>query len=214
MKQHFIQDSISTFFKTPDTIKDEKHPVDHPVVIGLRIIENFITREEERHLLEQINSNEWDDTLKRRTQHYGFSYNYTQKTISRDNYLGPLPDYTTFIIDRMINQKLITQRPVQLINNEYLPGQGIAAHTDARVFGDTVTSLSLGSHCGFTFTRELSQVEIFLKPRTLIIMSGDSRYKWNHSIPGRKSDINPTTKVNEKRGTRVSMTFRTVPGFT
>ena len=41
----------------------------------------------------------------------------------------------------------------QLIVNEYTPGQGISAHTDAKIFGDNIITLSLGSHCGFVFTK-------------------------------------------------------------
>lgn len=179
---------------------------------GLIVIENFITPEEENTLLKETCLMNWDNTLSRRTQHYGYKYNYKSRSINNEDYLGSLPEFTNFVIDRMIEQNLINKRPEQLIINEYTPGQGIAAHIDASVFGDPVISLSAGSHCIFTFTKKLNDKEevydLLLKPRTLVIMSGESRYKWKHSIAGKKSD--KTHEGVMKRGTRISYTFRTL----
>lgn len=179
---------------------------------GLVIIENFITHAEELKLLEKVNAAPWNGNLKRRTQHYGFKYNYTDRNLDKDNYLGPLPEFSEFVLQRMLDNQLISERPVQLIVNEYTPGQGIAAHTDAKVFGDPVISLSLGSHCMFVFTQGTKKIELYLKPRTLIIMRGESRWNWQHAIPLKKSDVNPVTGKTEQRGIRISLTFRTVPG--
>ena len=38
--------------------------------------ENFLEKEDEKKLLELINGQNWDGTLKRRTQHYNFRYLY------------------------------------------------------------------------------------------------------------------------------------------
>lgn len=179
---------------------------------GLVIIENFITHAEELKLLEKVNAAPWNGNLKRRTQHYGFKYNYTDRNLDKNNYLGPLPEFSEFVLQRMLDNQLISERPVQLIVNEYTPGQGIAAHTDAKVFGDPVISLSLGSHCMFVFTQGTKKIELYLKPRTLIIMRGESRWTWQHAIPLKKSDVNPVTGKTEQRGIRISLTFRTVPG--
>lgn len=43
---------------------------------GLTIIPNYITEEDEQQLIEIINAQEWDTTIKRATQHYGYYYNY------------------------------------------------------------------------------------------------------------------------------------------
>lgn len=190
---------------------------------GLRLIENFITPAEEADLLTAINSAEqgWDNRLKRRTQHYGFLYDYTARSIDKKNYLGPLPQFTDVIVQRMLDGGYITERPIQLIVNEYTPGQGIYPHTDAKMFGDPIISLSLGSSCGFIFTSDADDAEddqadryeYLVRPRTLMIMSGPSRSDWRHGIPLRKTDKDEKTGATVKRGTRVSMTFRTVPGF-
>ena len=50
--------------------------------------------------------------------------------------------------------------------------------------------------------------EIYLEPRSLIILSGKARYQWTHAIPARKSDIVHSEKIMRDR--RVSLTFRNV----
>ena len=49
---------------------------------------------------------------------------------------------------------------------------------------------------------------IFLKERSLIVLSDDARYKWLHAIPARKSDI--VNGVKQIRKKRLSLTFRNV----
>ena len=51
--------------------------------------------------------------------------------------------------------------------------------------------------------------ELYVKPQSLYIMSGDSRYEWKHSMTGKKYDIIEDKKI--KRGRRISITFRNVP---
>ena len=46
-----------------------KRPID-----GLTIIPQFITKKEERNLINEIENNPWNYDLKRLTQHYGYNY--------------------------------------------------------------------------------------------------------------------------------------------
>ena len=101
--------------------------------------------------------------------------------------------------------------PDQVIVNEYLPGQGIAAHIDREhCFGEQIATVSLGSHCVMRFeNKRLDQkIDVELQPRSLTMITGDARYKWTHSIPARKSDSLRGERV--LRGRRLSLTFRTV----
>ncbi|MFP4098390.1 MAG: alpha-ketoglutarate-dependent dioxygenase AlkB [Alphaproteobacteria bacterium] len=50
--------------------------------------------------------------------------------------------------------------------------------------------------------------EIYLEPRSLIVISGEARFRWAHAIPARKSDIVDDFKIERNR--RISLTFRTV----
>ena len=47
-----------------------------------------------------------------------------------------------------------------------------------------------------------------MKERSLIILSDDARYEWQHAIPARKSDVVNGFKIARDR--RLSLTFRTV----
>jgi hypothetical protein len=58
---------------------DIEHTVIKPEIQGLALIENFLTEDEENTYLKEIDNFEWNNSLSRRTQHYGFVYNYTNK---------------------------------------------------------------------------------------------------------------------------------------
>lgn len=181
-----------------------KNTVEKPK--GLIVLENFITKEEELELLKNIYENDWSDQLKRRVQQYGYKYSYTSRNLSNNDIADEIPEFMSPISDRL--KQYFGKLPEQLIINEYTPGQGINPHTDARVFGDPIISISLGSACEFLFENTNSKYSLYLKPRTLVVMSGESRSSWKHSIPNKKADIDPETNETVKRGTRVSLTFR------
>ena len=97
--------------------------------------------------------------------------------------------------------------PNQMIVNEYNPGQGIQPHTDhVRLFGDTIVSISLGSPVIMEFILSGVVEKVFLQPRSMIVLTGDSRYLWKHSIPARKTDVYDDQIFHISR--RVSLTFR------
>ncbi len=182
---------------------------------GLELVPDFITPGQELELLAAIDHSPWSNALKRRTQHYGYRYDYTQKTVLRDMYLGPLPDWSSELVAQLEATGLYDgagvtiQGPDQLIVNEYLPGQGISRHTDCvPCFGPTVASLSLGSPCVMEFSRRYypaaPDLALRLPPRSLLILSGEARSRWMHEIPARVQDDGVA------RTRRVSLTFRTV----
>jgi hypothetical protein len=58
------------------------HAVEQVQMEGLTYVENFITNEEERELLEHIDRGQWLFDLKRRVQHYGYKYDYKYVRVS------------------------------------------------------------------------------------------------------------------------------------
>lgn len=57
------------------------------------------------------------------------------------------------------------------------------------------------------------QISVLLPPRSLLIMTGESRYVWSHGITPRKSDIVPSLEGNLNvvpRAVRTSFTFRKI----
>jgi alkylated DNA repair dioxygenase AlkB len=174
---------------------------------GLLLIEDFITENEEVKLLQRINSSKWNFSLKRRTQHYGYIYDYKSRGLAQKTL--PIPDWCEFIGKRLLEKGY---GPFdQCIVNEYTPGQGIAPHIDSTdIFSDTVVSVSLGSDIYMEFSSGCfnsicEKKEIPLKRRSAVCLTGDARYKWKHSIAAKKYDIDGV-----KRETRVSLTFRKI----
>jgi len=173
------------------------------LIPGLRLIKDYISREEERELIVNIDSETWDDTtLKRRTQQYGYEYSY--KTRDLTSKVIPIPKWLDNIINRV--KTFFPRTPEQIIINEYLPGQGITKHIDSPKFDEPVVSLSMLSSCVMNFIHNEEKIPLLLEPRSLLIMSGDSRWLWYHEIPQRKYDDIGGVKIS--RGRRVSMTFR------
>lgn len=173
---------------------------------GLTIIEDFIDTDEEARLLTAIDEAPWNTTLKRRVQHYGMRYDYDRKTVTATERespsVPPIPEWCGFLVERL------AFIPDQLIINEYMPGQGIARHTDAPIFGSPIVSLSLGSMCEMVFRCRDSgaAVGVILPPRSLLVMDGDARSRWTHEIPARLTDCIGGRRL--KRTRRVSLTFR------
>ncbi|MEQ8675983.1 MAG: alpha-ketoglutarate-dependent dioxygenase AlkB [Aggregatilineales bacterium] len=178
---------------------------------GLRLIGGYVSRNEEKRLLETIDAQSWMTDMKRRVQHYGYRYDYKARRIDESMHIGALPDWAKTLSLRLLCDGFISKLPDQVIINDYQPGQGISPHVDCvPCFEDTVLSLTLGSGCVMTFDHLHSSAHTFryLNARSLLIISGDARYDWKHGIPARKTDALNGFKITRAR--RVSITFRSV----
>jgi alkylated DNA repair dioxygenase AlkB len=165
---------------------------------GLRLIPSFVTKEEETELIAHIDAQEWSSALSRRVQQYGYEYSYKGKAVAK---LGELPEWLNGLVGKLLTAGIFDRVPTQVIINEYLPGQGINAHTDhKKLFGDVVCSLSLLSEVPMVFARGDESIEVPLLRRSLVVLTGDARYEWTHCIEARKRG----------RSRRVSITFRNV----
>jgi len=175
-------------------------------ISGLIYIPEYIASDKESSLIKTINKKKWDNTLSRRVQHYGYRYDYKARTVSPELYIGSLPKWLNDLAVQLQNDGLSEEAPDQVIVNEYQPGQGISAHIDCEsCFGPRIFSLSLGSTAIMEFTISgKPKKEVVLDRRSLVMMYGDARSTWKHSIPARLKDR------GVERGTRVSLTFRSV----
>lgn len=180
-------------------------------IAGVTYIPNAIDTETEQHLISVIDTQPWLTDLKRRVQHYGWRYDYKARAVTPELKLGPLPDWLSLLAAEFHARKLLPKIADQIIINEYQPGQGISAHIDCvPCFTDTIASLSLGSPCvmEFTHTRTQQKIPMLLEARSLVIFSGDARYRWQHAIPARKTDRHDGIIIPRNR--RLSLTFRNV----
>jgi alkylated DNA repair dioxygenase AlkB len=172
---------------------------------GLAYIEEFVTEDEERDLLEQLERLEYSPVTmhgqasRRTVRHFGLDYDYT----SRDAVPGePLPDSIEWLRARAA--ALIERDPedlAQILISRYPPGAGIGWHRDAPMFGSKIVGVSLLAPARMRFQRTVKgerEVEaIELQPRSAYVLSGPARWSWQHTIPATKE-------------LRYSITFRTL----
>jgi alkylated DNA repair dioxygenase AlkB len=178
-------------------------------ISGLSYIADYMTVDQAHALLSALDKHDWFSDLKRRVQHHGYKYDYKARTVNARANLEPMPSWASDLCLKLTEDGIFPVAPDQVIVNEYLPGQGISAHVDCvPCFGDYIASLSLSSPCIMEFSNPVTREkrEVWLEPRSLVVLSGDARYKWHHAIPGRKSDVINGVKFPRQR--RVSLTFR------
>ena len=125
----------------------------------------------------------------------------------------------------------------QAIINLYKPGEGITPHVDLLGrYGDGIMGVSFGSGCVMRFDRvedvnegrpkagadERSRWDLFLRRRSVVVLSEDARYAWAHGIDGRSGDwvvqdgqdLDQDGDTSEpkcewlERGVRMSVTYR------
>lgn len=173
---------------------------------------DFVGIEEEKALIAAIDRQRWSNDLRRRVQHYGYRYDYKERKATGDDKIGELPEWVSFLCDRLIEQDVFTTHPDQLIVNEYEPGQGIAPHTDRDCFGPIVASVSLCSDCIMDIYRTPKSIkdvfQIVLERCSLLVLRGVARERWLHGIRPNKADYQDEHKVPRER--RLSLTFRTM----
>lgn len=179
---------------------------------------DFLSTEEERQLLREFEGLDFQPfqyltyTAKRRVVVYGIDYDFTSH---RTSAIEPIPEFLHPLRAKTAEfMKVIPEALVEAVINEYSPGAPIGWHRDVPQF-ELVAGISLLSACRMrlrpyatkskrcpdpdsvarpTRPRPLSMT---LEPRSLYILSGDARWKWQHSIPA----------VEELR---YSITFRTL----
>eukprot|EP00804_Cyclotella_cryptica_P018252 CCRYP_005984-RA/>CCRYP_005984-RA protein AED:0.24 eAED:-0.41 QI:0/-1/0/1/-1/1/1/0/1017 len=98
----------------------------------------------------------------------------------------------------------------QLTVNEYAPGQGIGSHVDTEsAFDDGLLIITLNGGIVMEFRKvgEDTKKLVYLPPRSLILLSGDARYRWEHMIVSRTTDTVEGEVI--PRTLRVSLTLRT-----
>ncbi|CAM5075778.1 unnamed protein product [Natator depressus] len=201
---------------------------------GLMMVQELVSPEEEQKMLESIDWTENEviqnaqKSLKhRRVKHFGYEFRYDNNNVDKDKPLpGGLPGICSMLLEKCLKQGYIKHKPDQLTINQYEPGQGIPPHIDTHsAFEDEITSLSLGAEIVMDFKHPDGRtVAVMLPQRSLLVMTGESRYLWTHGITPRKFDIvhaserqkvgSVTPDVGDltlnRRGTRISFTFRKV----
>ncbi|XP_074581179.1 alkylated DNA repair protein ALKBH8 homolog isoform X1 [Curcuma longa] len=206
---------------------------------GIYLVHDFITLEEEQELLAEVDSRKWINLAKRRVQHYGYEFLYKTRNVDSKQFLGELPYFVSNILQKIVSFPGLAddqnKEMDQLTVNEYPCGVGLSPHIDTHsAFDELIFSLSVAGSCIMEFRRypqatwqfpsasvdEINEDStllssntirkaIFLPSRSMLLMSGEGRYAWNHYIPHHKVDIIGEKQIR-RSSRRVSFTFRKV----
>lgn len=197
-------------FSVPEAKKCENfRPAD------LEIVEDYIPKDLESELVDLLTNHPSVQSLKHRAVvHFGHVFDYSTNSASEWKPADPIPSIINCIIDKLIADGYIKDRPDQITANVYEPGHGIPSHYDTHsAFDDPIVSISLLSDVVMEFKDGANSARIapiLLKARSLCLIQGESRYRWKHGIVNRKYDVDPRTNRVIPRKTRVSLTLRKI----
>ncbi|XP_059641446.1 alkylated DNA repair protein ALKBH8 homolog isoform X2 [Cornus florida] len=186
---------------------------------GVYLLHDFVTAKEEEELLAAVDERPWKSLSKRRVQHYGYEFSYETRNVDTKRKLGELPSFVSSILERVSlfpdldgAANMILD---QLTVNEYPPGVGLSPHIDTHsAFEGSIFSLSLAGPCIMEFrkysegpskpasstSKNLENSDdsssflrraIYLPPRSMLLLSGEARYAWQHYIPHHKVRTGP-----------------------
>ncbi|HEU4653718.1 MAG TPA: alpha-ketoglutarate-dependent dioxygenase AlkB [Steroidobacteraceae bacterium] len=179
---------------------------ENPFPPGLRYKPEFLDREQEAKLIEQIltlplqHSKYKEYTARRRTVSFGYSYDFSE------NMAQPAPPPPGFLLELQNRiaawARLRSSEFVQVLVSEYQPGVPLGWHRDVPDF-DAIVGLSLASAARLRFRpypwRPELRKRVFaleVEPRSIYLLRDEARWGWQHSVP-------PVPHL------RYSITFRT-----
>ena len=171
---------------------------------GFCYIGEFLTEDEEAALLGTIASLELHEfamrgvTAKRRIAQFGWHYSFESYRLTA---AAAPPSAFDPVRARVAGIANVDPADFsEILVTEYQPGAGIGWHRDAPPFG-IVAGVSLAGHCRMRFQTgkpgDRRTAAIQLAPRSLYLLTGEARTKWQHTIPPGKE-------------LRYSITFRTL----
>lgn len=174
---------------------------------GLWYIKNYLSPIEiyslkEKILVDQVKFEPiTNSTNSRRVAHFGYYYSYDRSGLKE---APAIPDALSSIVDgcrinKLLGKNIIAEDFEQLIINEYKSSQQIAYHIDhVKQFGPVIACITIGQAVPISFKLGDTIKSVDIEEGSMYIMTGDSRYKWRHSL------------VNKNESNRYSLTYRTI----
>jgi alkylated DNA repair dioxygenase AlkB len=175
-----------------------------PLLAGLDYREEFLTRDEEGALIEQLETLDLSPfrfhgwTGNRKTQSFGWRYDFDDASFSPTEpspiWLQPLRSKAAALA------QVAPDEIAHVLTARYDPGAGIGWHKDRSVF-EKIVGVSLGSPAILRFRQRdgssFNRFSLPVEPRSVYLLSGEARHEWEHQIvPG--------------GALRFSITFRTL----
>jgi alkylated DNA repair dioxygenase AlkB len=137
--------------------------------------------------------------LARRTQHYGYIYNYKSTRLVETRPLDS--NKVVAVLADLLSPNYEDGKVEQCIINEYTPGQSISAHTDNFIFGSPIMTITLSSICTMVMSQTgEEEIPITLEAGDIVLLRGEARKNWRHSIK----------RIGNRNPRRISVTFRNI----
>lgn len=191
-------------------------------------IPNFLTKDDVVMLLEKVYNvpkPKWKNLNNRRLQNWGGLPH------PKGMVLESLPPWLQTHCTKLEKEGLFSGTHINhVLVNEYKPGQGIMAHVDGPLFTPLIATLNLGSSCLLKFQTRDSDTDhlkdefsLFLEEGSVLVQTGEVYERFLHGIEEVEEDLVSEYVANlglchgvsvgdvVKRGTRVSLTIRSVP---
>ena len=142
---------------------------------------NFIQEKESSRLISVLEKIDYQIFNGKPTKYFGIDYS-SQKKVHNSNYkLDPLPHFFNVIKNKL------NYNYHQLVIEYLRPNDHVSLKRESNLFEDNVLILHLGGHFKYDmFNDETNEhVEFLIEPGSLLMLSGESRYKWKRSIKNR-----------------------------
>jgi alkylated DNA repair dioxygenase AlkB len=185
---------------------------DTPLIAGLRYEEALISGTEEKQLLERLDQLElapfrfhgWLGN--RKTKSFGWRYDFEDASFTRAE---PIPEWLQPLREKAAG--FAGLRPgdfVHVLLARYDPGAGIGWHRDRDVF-EQVVGVSLNTPAKLRFRRRTAdgfrRASVQMEPRSAYLLSGESRWTWEHSIsPGEQLRFSITFRALSEKGRKIA----------
>jgi alkylated DNA repair protein (DNA oxidative demethylase) len=179
-----------------------------PLIKGLDYREEFITPAEHDQLAGKLDSlclspfrfHGWLGN--RKTETYGWRYDFDDASFTP---AAPIPEWLLPLRVKAAAFAGVDARDfAHVLVARYDPGAGIGWHRDRPQF-ENVVGISLSSAARMRFRQRTAEgfrrANILLAPRSAYLLSGPSRWEWEHSIgPGETLRFSITFRTLSERG--------------
>ena len=181
---------------------------DNPIISGLDYREEFISEADHDELVRRLSGLDLSPFRfhgwlgNRKTKSFGWRYDFEDASFSPAE---PIPGWLLPLREKAAAFAHI--EPVEFVHvllARYEPGAGIGWHRDRDVF-DRVVGTSLASPAVLRFRRRkpdgFDRAELDVMPRSAYLLSGESRWDWEHRIvPGDRLRFSITFRALSDKG--------------
>lgn len=185
---------------------------DEPVIAGLRYEEDLISEAEEKTFLNRLMTLELAPFRfhgfvgNRKTQSFGWRYDFDDASFTRTE---AVPEWLQPVRERAAQIAGVQPHDfVHVLIARYDPGAGIGWHRDRDVF-DKVVGISVNTAATLRFRQRTGsgfrRASLRVEPRSAYLISGESRWEWEHSIaPGDQLRFSITFRTLSDKGRRIA----------